>query len=121
MTTRHTVWSLIIGGYFTWISVYGINQTQVQRYLSVKKISQVHKYVDTFKNTFFLGNIRFFFYRAVWWNILGIGSLLLMCSYAGLVIFAFYDIHGCDPVKIKVIKVIKMYLTLYLTSFHCRM
>ena len=37
---RHTVWSLVIGGFFTWVSVYGINQTQVQRYLTVKKRSQ---------------------------------------------------------------------------------
>ena len=32
----------------------------------------------------------------------GIGSLLLMCAYAGLVTFAFYDIHQCDPIKAKV-------------------
>ena len=36
---------------------------------------------------------------------LGIGSLLLMCSYAGLVTYAFYDIMGCDPIKIKVKKI----------------
>ena len=35
MTVRHTVWGMLIGGYFTWVSIYGINQTQVQRYLSV--------------------------------------------------------------------------------------
>lgn len=40
---RHTVWSLVIGGFFTWVSVYGINQTQVQRYLTVKKRSQAVK------------------------------------------------------------------------------
>ena len=40
---RHTVWSLVVGGYFTWISIYGINQTQVQRYLTVKKPSQAVK------------------------------------------------------------------------------
>ena len=34
----------------------------------------------------------------------GIGSLLLMCAYAGLVTFAFYDIHQCDPIKAKVKK-----------------
>jgi hypothetical protein len=39
------------------------------------------------------------FCRALWWNVLGIGSLLMMCAYAGLVIFAYYDINGCDPVK----------------------
>ena len=43
MTTRHTVWSMIIGGYFTWISVYGINQTQVQRYLTVPEKKKVVK------------------------------------------------------------------------------
>merc|ERR1719402_590238 len=72
---RHTVWSLVIGSFFTWVSVYGINQTQVQRYLTVKKSSQAVK--------------------AIWLNVLGIGSLLLICAYAGLVVFAFY--HDCDP------------------------
>ena len=43
-TTRHTVWTMIVGGYFTWISVYGINQTQVQRYLTVKEKRQAVKY-----------------------------------------------------------------------------
>ena len=40
---RHTVWGLVIGGFFTWISIYGINQTQVQRYLTVRKTSQAAK------------------------------------------------------------------------------
>ena len=35
---------MIVGGYFTWISVYGINQTQVQRYLTVKEKRQAVKY-----------------------------------------------------------------------------
>jgi len=76
MRMRHTVWSLVIGGYFTWISIYGINQTQVQRYLTVKKKSQAVK--------------------AIWWNVLGIGSLLLICAYGGLVMYALY--HDCDPI-----------------------
>jgi len=76
MRRRHTIWSLVIGGFFTWISIYGINQTQVQRYLTVKKKSQAVK--------------------AIWLNVLGIGSLLLICAYAGLVVFAFY--HDCDPI-----------------------
>jgi len=72
---RHTVWSLVIGGFFTWVSVYGINQTQVQRYLTVKKRSQAVK--------------------AIWFNVLGIGSLLLLCGYGGMVMYAYY--HDCDP------------------------
>lgn len=35
-TVRHTWWSLIIGGGFTFLSIYAVNQAQVQRYLSVK-------------------------------------------------------------------------------------
>ena len=26
---RHTVWSVTIGGFFTWLAVYGVNQAQV--------------------------------------------------------------------------------------------
>ena len=40
---RYTFWGLLVGGFFTWISVYGINQAQVQRYLTVKKPSQAVK------------------------------------------------------------------------------
>ena len=34
-------------------------------------------------------------YRALWLNVVGIGGLLLICGYAGLVMHAFY--HNCDP------------------------
>lgn len=34
-TVRHSIWALAIGGYVTWVSIYGINQAMVQRYLSV--------------------------------------------------------------------------------------
>jgi sodium-coupled monocarboxylate transporter 8/12 len=47
MTTRHTLWGTIIGGYFMWISIYGINQTQVQRYLTVPTESMARKLVNS--------------------------------------------------------------------------
>jgi sodium-coupled monocarboxylate transporter 8/12 len=34
-STRHTVWGLVFGNFFQWLAVYGVNQTQIQRYLSV--------------------------------------------------------------------------------------
>lgn len=37
---RHTFWTISIGGTFVWSSIYGINQAQVQRYISCKSISQ---------------------------------------------------------------------------------
>lgn len=35
-TTRHTWWTLTFGGGLTFLSLYAVNQAQVQRYLSVK-------------------------------------------------------------------------------------
>ena len=28
-TVRHTFWSIVFGGFFGWVSIYGCNQTQV--------------------------------------------------------------------------------------------
>lgn len=33
-TVRHTFWTLVVGGVFLMLSLYGVNQAQVQRYLS---------------------------------------------------------------------------------------
>uniref|UniRef100_A0A6A7FWQ0 Sodium-coupled monocarboxylate transporter 1-like n=2 Tax=Hirondellea gigas TaxID=1518452 RepID=A0A6A7FWQ0_9CRUS len=76
-TTRHTVWSLIIGGYFTWVTIYGCNQAQVQRYLCVKKLYMAR--------------------RALWINLVGLVILMLVSSFAGLVIYAKYK--DCDPLR----------------------
>ena len=35
-TVRHTWWGLIFGGCFTYLSLYAVNQTQVQRLLTLK-------------------------------------------------------------------------------------
>lgn len=39
-TTRHSFWTLTIGGTVTWFALHGINQAQLQRYFS---LSSVHK------------------------------------------------------------------------------
>ncbi|XP_061438712.1 sodium-coupled monocarboxylate transporter 1-like [Rhineura floridana] len=47
---RHTTWTVIIGGTFTWLSIFGTNQCQVQRYLACKSQSQAKKslYINLF-------------------------------------------------------------------------
>jgi solute carrier family 5 (sodium-coupled monocarboxylate transporter), member 8/12 len=35
---RHTVWSLVIGGYVYWTSFNAVNQTMVQRYMSLPSL-----------------------------------------------------------------------------------
>ncbi|CAL4086674.1 unnamed protein product [Meganyctiphanes norvegica] len=75
--TRHTVFTILGGGYFTWLTIYGVNQAQVQRYMSVRKPYMAR--------------------RALWINLVMLAILMLTCSYAGLVIYAKY--HDCDPIK----------------------
>lgn len=72
---RHTFWSLVIGGVFTWTAIYGVNQAQVQRCLTCpnKRSAQM----------------------AMWINLPGLALLLTVCSMAGIVIYAVY--HDCDP------------------------
>ena len=36
MRVRHTVWSVVIGTVFNALAVAGVNQTQVQRYLTLE-------------------------------------------------------------------------------------
>ncbi|XP_046639502.1 sodium-coupled monocarboxylate transporter 1-like [Daphnia pulicaria] len=76
---RHSVWSLVVGGYFTWITIYGVNQSQVQRYLTVSTMKQARD--------------------AVWINLVGLFVLLAVCCYGGMVIFAKYA--DCDPLSAK--------------------
>jgi len=79
---RHTFWSLVIGGYFTWAAIYCVNQSQVQRYLTVATVQQA-------RNT-------------VWLNMVGLISLLVICGYGGMVIFTKYA--ACDPLSAKLVE-----------------
>ena len=75
--TRHSFWSQVIGGYFTWMTIYGINQTMIQRYLTVATARTAKK--------------------AIWLSGIAITVILSVVAYAGLVIYARYE--KCDPVK----------------------
>ena len=39
ITVTYTFWSVVIGGWFSWLSIYGTNQAMVQRYISAKNES----------------------------------------------------------------------------------
>uniref|UniRef100_A0A3P9K9J6 Solute carrier family 5 member 8 n=1 Tax=Oryzias latipes TaxID=8090 RepID=A0A3P9K9J6_ORYLA len=72
---RNTFWTLSIGGTFIWISVYGINQAQVQRYISCKSVTQAR--------------------LSLYMNLLGLWSVLLSSVFAGMCLYSVYK--RCDP------------------------
>lgn len=78
-TVRHSWFSLIIGGGVTFLSLYAVNQTQVQRYLTVKDLKKAQ--------------------QALWLNWPILTSLSLCTSFSGLAIYAKY--YNCDPVANK--------------------
>lgn len=74
---RHSWFTLIIGGGVTFLSLYAVNQTQVQRYLTVKDLKSAQ--------------------RALWWNWPILTALSLCTSFSGLCIYSKY--YNCDPVQ----------------------
>lgn len=73
---RHTFWGTTIGNGVMWLSVFGVSQTQVQRYLSLPTIADAK--------------------RAVKYNFLLTSCLLVMVGWLGLVLYATYS--SCDPI-----------------------
>nr|CAI5832809.1 unnamed protein product [Callosobruchus analis] len=74
-TVRHSWFTLIIGGGVTYLTLYAVNQTQVQRYLTVKDLKAAQK--------------------ALWWNWPILSLLSLSTSFAGLAMYSKY--YRCDP------------------------
>ncbi|KAF4524009.1 hypothetical protein B566_EDAN006303 [Ephemera danica] len=73
--TRHTFWTMVVGGSFLWCSTYAANQAQIQRYLTVPTERQAVK--------------------ALWINCVALIVLLFVCCWCGLVTYAKYAY--CDP------------------------
>lgn len=80
-TVRHSWFSLIIGGGVTFLSLYAVNQTQVQRYLTVKDLKKAQ--------------------QALWLNWPILTALSLSTSFSGLAIYSRY--FKCDPYDAKYI------------------
>ncbi|XP_034984362.1 sodium-coupled monocarboxylate transporter 1 [Zootoca vivipara] len=72
---RHTFWTIIVGGTFTWLGIYGINQSQVQRYIACKTLFQAK--------------------LSLYINLLGLWAILACAVLSGLAMYSIYK--DCDP------------------------
>lgn len=89
---RHSVWSVVIGGAFFWCAVFGTNQAQVQRAISVRSVTRSKV--------------------AIWLNLPGMASIITLACLVGVVMYAFYA--TCDPVKFGLISKPDQLLPLYM-------
>lgn len=114
LKTRHSVYSLVFGGFALWLKSNAVSQHMIQRYLALPTLRDAKKWVSTEKTKQHQQPkeihviccrppfLRFIFRRALWLFILGALILLLSCSYCGLLIYATY--HDCDPLTTKLAK-----------------
>ncbi|NXW03495.1 SC5A8 protein, partial [Fregetta grallaria] len=72
---RHTFWTIVIGGTFTWTGIYGVNQSQVQRYIACKS--------------------RFHAKLSLYINLVGLWAILACAALCGLALYSIYK--DCDP------------------------
>ncbi|XP_077564135.1 sodium-coupled monocarboxylate transporter 2-like isoform X2 [Haemaphysalis longicornis] len=77
-----TFWSVTIGCAVMWTTIFGANQTMIQRFCALGSIRKAR--------------------TALYINMLGIGGTLTIAAYCGLALFALY--YKCDPVKASRIK-----------------
>lgn len=79
-TERHTIWALFFGGGIYWLQSNTVNQSMIQRFLSLPNLKSMR--------------------LACFGFLIGTLTILLMCCYSGLLIYATY--HDCDPLTTKV-------------------
>ncbi|XP_054742352.1 sodium-coupled monocarboxylate transporter 2 isoform X1 [Anastrepha obliqua] len=72
---RQTFWGVLIGGFFYWTAFNSVNQTMVQRYMSLPTLKRGQTSITIFT--------------------LGVVLFLSVCCFAGLLVFNFY--RNCDP------------------------
>ncbi|XP_060786967.1 sodium/iodide cotransporter isoform X2 [Neoarius graeffei] len=74
---RYSFWSFTVGGTMVWLSMYAVNQAQVQRYISCRTESQAK--------------------WALFINQMGLVLVVSSAATCGVVMFALYS--HCDPLK----------------------
>ncbi|EDX04189.1 GD22434 [Drosophila simulans] len=74
---RHTVWSVLIGGFSYWTSFNAVNQTMVQRYMSLPSLKKARASMAIFT--------------------IGVAAFVSVCCYVGLLIYEMYK--DCDPLS----------------------
>ncbi|XP_063293610.1 sodium-coupled monocarboxylate transporter 2-like [Pelobates fuscus] len=72
---RYSFWTVTVGGTFTWLGIYGVNQSQVQRCISCK--SEKHAKL------------------ALYLNLIGLWVITVCAVFSGLIFYVHYK--DCEP------------------------
>ncbi|XP_036426974.1 sodium-coupled monocarboxylate transporter 1 [Colossoma macropomum] len=76
---RHTFWTIVVGGSLMWVSIYSINQSQVQRYISCRTMTHAK--------------------MSLYVNMVGLWVTVSLAILSGLTMYSIYK--NCDPLTNK--------------------
>ncbi|XP_056002478.1 sodium-coupled monocarboxylate transporter 1-like [Ostrea edulis] len=76
-TVRHTFWALTFGGMINWVGTFGASQQSIQRFSALPSLREAK--------------------IAVLLNCVGLFLMVSTACLAGIAVFAFYAMKGCDP------------------------
>ncbi|KAI5628484.1 sodium-coupled monocarboxylate transporter 1 [Silurus asotus] len=76
---RHSFWTIVVGGSLMWVSMYAINQSQVQRYISCKSMTHAK--------------------MSLYVNMVGLWVTVSLAMFSGLTMYSIYK--DCDPLTNK--------------------
>lgn len=99
LTTRQTFWNMLIGLLVSRASYMGLDQTSVQRIVSVSSIHHARRFVSLLVHSFVF--YIFTFYRVLAIFAVGFMILVSLNCFTGVVIYALY--HDCDPIKAQLV------------------
>uniref|UniRef100_A0AAY4D0R4 Sodium-coupled monocarboxylate transporter 1 n=1 Tax=Denticeps clupeoides TaxID=299321 RepID=A0AAY4D0R4_9TELE len=74
---RHTFWTIVVGGSLMWASIYSINQSQVQRYISCRTLTHAK--------------------MSLYVNMVGLWVTVSLAMLSGLTMYSVYK--DCDPLS----------------------
>ncbi|XP_013362734.1 PREDICTED: sodium/iodide cotransporter [Chinchilla lanigera] len=89
--SRYTFWTFVVGGTLVWLSMYGVNQAQVQRYVACSTERKAK--------------------LAVLINQLGLFLIVSSAACCGVIMFVFYS--DCDPLLTGRISAPDQYMPLF--------
>ncbi|XP_032898629.1 sodium-coupled monocarboxylate transporter 1 isoform X1 [Amblyraja radiata] len=92
---RHTFWTIVVGGSFMWTAIYGINQSQVQRYLACRSMGEAK--------------------LALYLNMVGLWLTAVCAVLSGLTMYSIY--YQCDPITAKQVRAVDQLLPYLVMDF----
>jgi sodium-coupled monocarboxylate transporter 8/12 len=101
-SVRHTLWTQLIGGIFTFVSLYAVNQTQVVfPFINVSIFVNILNSLIQVQRLLTVNSLRKA-QRSLWLNWPILTALSLTTSYAGISMYSHYA--NCDPLLEKRIR-----------------